>query len=134
MLRSTYVLLAALLCAAPLPTTRASEAGPESAAPLPPVFRGGAVSGVANGDAAVAKLAVPVLRGEGDAGARPGAAAAGRVTDVGPVFPWRLVGGEKLWFVEPESGRVIACRERNTSTVGRRAIDCTGRTLRALGG
>ena len=55
-----------------------------------------------------------------------------RIAYGGPAMPWRLVGGEKLWFVDPEAGRVIACRERNTATVGRRAIDCTERTLEAL--
>ena len=135
--RSTHVTL--FLCAASLPIGAASEPGAGSAAPMPLVFRGEAASGVASGEAAsgvasgeaaVAGLAVPVLKGSGVAAAGP--AAVDRIAYGGSTMPWRVVGGEKLWFVDSDSGRVIACRERNTATVGWRAIDCTGRTLGAL--
>jgi hypothetical protein len=129
--RSTHVSLFLFLCAASVPIAVASEPGTGSAAPMPLVFRGEAVSGVASGEA-VAGLAVPVLRGSGVVANARRTAMDRVASGDGSAMPWRLVGGEKLWFVDSESGRVIACRERNTATVGRRAIDCTGRTLRAL--
>ena len=56
--------------------------------------------------------------------------------DTGPV---RLASGERVWFLERESGRLTACTLRFTSTVGRQAIRCASRRLphgiaaRALG-
>jgi hypothetical protein len=132
--RSTGVLLLVCLATGSSVAGGASEPGPAPVdAPMPLVFRGGGASGAAD-RAAAEGLAVPAaLRGRGAAAdaappVTPGRAAA----DDDPVSGLRVLGGEKLWLVDLESERVIACRERNTATVGRRAIECTGRTLRAL--
>lgn len=36
-----------------------------------------------------------------------------------------VVGGELLWLVDAASGDVVACRERDTFTVGKRVVRCT---------
>jgi hypothetical protein len=38
---------------------------------------------------------------------------------------WLVLAGERLWLIDPASGEMRACRERDTSTVGRREIRCT---------
>lgn len=37
---------------------------------------------------------------------------------------FEFVAGEKLWFVDPESGALIVCEERRTSRVGSGFIGC----------
>ena len=41
----------------------------------------------------------------------------------------RVVGGERVWFVDEAGGRLIGCRLVNTIDVGGRAIRCTERSL-----
>ena len=40
-----------------------------------------------------------------------------------------LVAGERLWVVDPDTGRMVACRQEFTATVGVRRVVCTGRSL-----
>ena len=42
----------------------------------------------------------------------------------------QLIGGKRLWLVDPATGEVSACASRRTSTVGQRIIECTGGRLR----
>jgi hypothetical protein len=48
-----------------------------------------------------------------------------------------VVAGRRLWLIDQDTGEVTACRERDTSTVGRREIRCTtgetGRYARTFG-
>ena len=133
---ATRVLLTGLLAAAPV-AALADAPGPGSTGVQPPlVFRADQVDGVAM-ERAVEGLTVPVLWGEAAATAGGAAPLATAEAAPGAVAPpveddWRVAAGERLWFVDLETGRVIACRERGTATVGRRAIECVGRRLQAL--
>ncbi|MCX8100113.1 MAG: hypothetical protein RMK81_07380 [Geminicoccaceae bacterium] len=40
-----------------------------------------------------------------------------------------VVAGERLWLVDPEGGRLAACRLERTSRIGERRIRCTERPL-----
>ncbi|MFO0931064.1 MAG: hypothetical protein U1E14_09230 [Geminicoccaceae bacterium] len=40
-----------------------------------------------------------------------------------------LLAGQRLWVVDPETGRMVACRQEFTATVGVRRIVCSGRAL-----
>lgn len=64
---------------------------------------------------------VTVLRGSAIAPRQAPAPRAERV---------QLLGGRQLWLVDHATGEVTACRARNTSTVGRRIIECTSGDLR----
>ncbi len=50
---------------------------------------------------------------------------------------WQIVGGRRLWLVDPVSKDVVSCTRRKTSTVGVREIRCTrgsiGRFRRSFG-
>lgn len=43
--------------------------------------------------------------------------------------PIRLATGERIWFIDENTGRLSACTLRFTSTVGREAIRCSSRRL-----
>lgn len=50
---------------------------------------------------------------------------------------WQIAAGERLWLVDPQTGEVRSCINRQTSTVGVREIRCTsgerGRFRRTFG-
>jgi hypothetical protein len=78
---------------------------------------------VLNGEAAAAPAnGVRVLRGSP---ATPRAVTApGEDTLPGP-GRWQPIAGEQLWMVDRETGRLASCRNRGTSTVGERKLECT---------
>lgn len=135
---STYAVLTGLLTVAPVAALAGAPGPGSNGVPPPLVFRADQVDGVATGRA-VGGLTVPVLRGD-EAAADGVVAPSPAVRESVPVAAasppsadgWRVAAGEKLWFVDPGTGRVIACRERDTATIGRRAIECVGRRLQAL--
>ncbi len=38
---------------------------------------------------------------------------------------WETFAGRRLWLVDRETGDIVSCRNRNTSTVGVRTVRCT---------
>jgi hypothetical protein len=112
---STCVLLCAFFAGVPSALAEVAEVPADWRAPM--LFRAGEP---------VEHPTVPVFRGSAMPPRAP--------EPFRPVPEWQMGAGEKLWFVDPATGRVIACRERGTFTVGRRAIECTERRLRALDG
>jgi hypothetical protein len=112
---SAWVLLCALIVKASGALAEVAEVSAERTSPM--AFHAGE---------AVEHPTVPVFRGLAMPSHAP--------EPFRPAPEWQMGVGEKLWFVDPAAGRVIACRERGTATVGRRAIECTERRLRALDG
>ncbi len=106
---------AALSLAAPQPAL-AQGGEPAYRPPQPP---GGSGVAVYRGGEAAPRSAVPVYRGSAAPPARPdrrgGAPLAGVTT----------VGGDRLWLVDPDADRLIACRLARTLQVGRSRIRCT---------
>ena len=83
-----------------------------------------------NGKAAtiVAQGGIVVVRGVGpERPVRP-------VADVQSATVPELMGGDKIWIVDRESGKLIGCRLERTMNVGQRRVRCGSRTLRALSG
>jgi hypothetical protein len=76
---------------------------------------------VLSDDALQRAESVTILRGSAIAPRQAPARSADRV---------QLLGGRQLWLVDHATGEVTACRARNTSTVGRRIIECTSGDLR----
>jgi hypothetical protein len=46
---------------------------------------------------------------------------------------WQIVAGKRLWLIDSASGEVRSCRDRDTTTVGRREIRCTSGELGRYG-
>ena len=46
---------------------------------------------------------------------------------------WQVVAGKRLWLIDGATGEVRSCRDRDTSTVGRREIRCTSGELGRYG-
>lgn len=76
---------------------------------------------VLNRDAAARPNGVRVLRGSP---ATPRAEAAPAEAVSGP-GRWQPIAGEQLWMVDRETGRLASCRNRGTSSVGERELECT---------
>ncbi len=83
---------------------------------------GGRVA-VYRGSASNVEAAIPVYRGSaappGDQGPAPTGPAEG------------IVGGQRLWFVDPARDELVACRMARTFTVGVERIRCVRRPLPA---
>lgn len=79
------------------------------------------LSMLAVAEAAGAENGVLVLRGT----PAPRPAPVAEPTRSAPVF----LAGERLWLVDPEGGRVTACRLERTTRVGERRIRCSERSL-----
>ena len=48
----------------------------------------------------------------------------GRFGSLGDPIGLQIGAGDKLWFTDPATGRVIVCDERRTNRVGSRFIGC----------
>jgi hypothetical protein len=77
---------------------------------------------VLNDDATARPNGVRVLRG---APATPRAVAAPQEDALPGPGRWEGVAGERFWMLNRETGRLASCRNRATSTVGEREIECT---------
>ena len=73
---------------------------------------------VLNGDATARPNSVRVLRGSR-------AVAAPQQDALPGPGRWQPIAGEQLWLVDRETGRLASCRNRGTSTVGERELECT---------
>jgi hypothetical protein len=49
--------------------------------------------------------------------------------DLPPPRDWQVAAGRRLWLVDASTGDIVACRQRATSTVGRRVIACLSGSL-----
>jgi len=77
---------------------------------------------VLNGDAAAAPAnGVRILRGSSVA---PRAVAAPQQDALLDSGRWQAVAGERLWMLDRETGKLASCRNRPTSNVGEREIEC----------
>jgi hypothetical protein len=47
-----------------------------------------------------------------------------QVSAAGPLEVKALGAGDAIWFVEPDSGRLVACHLRNSVKAGRRVLRC----------
>jgi hypothetical protein len=113
-MRSPLAIAACLALAAVTLTGRASAQ--EQSEP----YQSSARLLVLNRDAAAQPNGVRVLRG---APATPRATAAPQ-EDALP-GRWQAVAGEQLWMVDRATGRLASCRNRGTSSVGERELECT---------
>jgi hypothetical protein len=76
---------------------------------------------VYRGAAASAPSPIPVYRGN--------AAAPGYLTAAAPEPGVSVIGGRRIWFVDPAQDELTGCRTVSTLTVGRDAIRCVRRRL-----
>jgi hypothetical protein len=82
---------------------------------------------VLNGDAvAQPNGGLRILRGSA---APQRAAAAPRQDDVLGPGRYQVVGGERFWMVDRQTGKLASCINRLTSNVGEREIECNFGTL-----
>jgi hypothetical protein len=84
------------------------------------VIRGNQVSAAGEArPAPAARHTAPVAVAEAAEGPNARVTAEGRVLEVKA-----LGAGDAIWFVEPDSGRLVACHLRNSVKAGRRVLRC----------
>jgi hypothetical protein len=115
-MRSPLAIAACLALAVVTMTDRASAQGQSEP------YESSARLLVLNGDAAAAPASgVRVLRGS----SAPARAVAPQEDALPGPGRWQAVAGEQLWMLDRQTGRLASCRNRGTSTVGERELECT---------
>jgi hypothetical protein len=115
-MRSPLAIAACLALAVVTMTGQAAAQGPSEP------YESSARLLVLNRDATAQPNGVRVLRGSV---APPRAVAAPQQDEVLGPGGWQPIAGEQLWLVDRETGRLASCRNRGTSTVGERELECT---------
>lgn len=125
----TAAVIAAALVSGVVTSTRAAEIAASELPQKVVVLRGAGVETVSfEQKPAASSQEVVVVRGTAvKRSRRPGV---DRVRgDADLTAAWQAVAGSKIWLVDPERGRLVACHLRGAIHVGRRIIRCWARPL-----